>query len=60
MCPKTLTFAKGDIDNRIFKNVSSWNLAQSLTTSLLGDLTLNAKVSVLGLGIGLSCPPTLP
>ncbi|WP_269932185.1 TadG family pilus assembly protein [Aminobacter sp. HY435] len=56
MVPKNLTFTKNDIDNRVIKNVSSQNLTQSLTSSLIGNLTLNAKVSVLGLGIGLFVP----
>lgn len=56
MAPKNLTFTKNDIDYRVVKNVSSQNLAQSLTSSLIGGLTLNAKVTVLGLGIGLFVP----
>lgn len=56
MTPKNLTFTKNEIDSRTVKNVSSQNLTQSLTSSLIGNLTLNAKVTVLGLGIGLFVP----
>ena len=54
--PKTLTFNKTEIDNRTIKSVSTSNLAQSLTASLIGGLTLKADVSVLGLGIGILLP----
>lgn len=54
--PKTLSFNKNDIDDRTIKSVSSSNLTQSLTSSLIKNLTLNADVRLLGLGIGILLP----
>ncbi|MEO5322122.1 TadG family pilus assembly protein [Mesorhizobium sp. CC13] len=57
MSPTTKTFTKSDIDNRVVKNVSSRNLTQSLTASLIGDLSLGIDVDLLGLiPIGLFVP----
>lgn len=54
--PKTLTFNKNEIDNRTIKSVSSSNLTQSLTASLIKNLTLDANISLLGIGIGILLP----
>jgi uncharacterized membrane protein len=49
MQPTTLTFGNADITGKVYKTASTRNLTQSLTTSLLGDLTLS--VDLLGLGL---------
>ena len=54
--PTTLTFTKREIDDRVVKSVSSRNLVQSLTASLLGDLDLHVKVDLGLLGLGLGVP----
>ncbi|MBT1155351.1 hypothetical protein J1C56_07075 [Aminobacter anthyllidis] len=56
MTPTTLTFNKSDIDTRKIKSVSTRNLTQSLTASLLSGLTLDIELKVLGLGLGLFVP----
>ncbi|KAA3450988.1 hypothetical protein C7I87_09720 [Mesorhizobium sp. SARCC-RB16n] len=50
--PQTLTFNATDIANKTVKTVSTRNISQSLTTSLVNDLSLS--VNVLGLGIDLT------
>ncbi|PBC24129.1 MULTISPECIES: TadG family pilus assembly protein [unclassified Mesorhizobium] len=50
--PQTLTFNATDIANKTVKTVSTRNISQSLTTSLVNNLSLSANV--LGLGIDLS------
>ncbi|MBZ9795717.1 TadG family pilus assembly protein [Mesorhizobium sp. ES1-4] len=47
--PQTLTFNATDIANKTVKTVSTRNISQSLTTSLVDDLSLSANL--LGLGI---------
>ncbi|TPN41049.1 hypothetical protein FKO01_01260 [Mesorhizobium sp. B2-3-3] len=47
--PQTLTFNATDIANKTIKTVSTRNISQSLTTSLVDDLSLSANL--LGLGI---------
>ncbi|MBZ9709942.1 hypothetical protein LB543_24870 [Mesorhizobium sp. ESP7-2] len=47
--PQTLTFNATDIANKTVKTVSTRNISQSLTTSLVNNLSLSANV--LGLGI---------
>ena len=49
MAPTNLTFNATDIANKTIKTVSTRNLTQSLTTSLVNNLSLT--VSALGLGI---------
>ncbi|RWM09195.1 pilus assembly protein TadG-related protein [Mesorhizobium sp.] len=49
MTPTNLTFSATDIANKAVKTVSTKNLTQSLTTSLVNDLSLT--VNALGLGI---------
>jgi uncharacterized membrane protein len=56
LTPTTLTFNKSEIDARTIKSVSTRNLTQSLTASLLSGLTLNVELKVLGLGLGLFVP----
>ncbi|MRX34876.1 hypothetical protein GJR93_17840 [Aminobacter sp. MDW-2] len=56
MTPQALTFNKSDIDARRVKSVSTRNLTQSLTASLLSGLTLDVDLKVLGLGLGLFVP----
>jgi uncharacterized membrane protein len=56
MTPSNLTFNKSDIDARAIKSVSTRNLTQSLTASLLSGLTLDIELKVLGLGLGLFVP----
>lgn len=50
--PQTLTFSATDIANKTVKTVSTRNISQSLTTSLVNNLSLSANV--LGLGIDLN------
>ena len=50
--PTTLTFDNADIVARKTKSVSTRNVTQSLTVSLVNDLTL--KVNALGLGLDLT------
>ncbi|BAV51812.1 hypothetical protein MLTONO_6910 [Mesorhizobium loti] len=50
--PQTLTFNATDIANKTVKTVSTRNISQSLTTSLVNNLSLSANV--LGLGIDLT------
>jgi len=47
--PQTLTFNATDIANKTVKTVSTRNISQSLTTSLVNNLSLS--VNLLGLGI---------
>jgi len=47
-----LTFSATDIANKTVKTVSTRNISQSLTTSLVNNLSLS--VGVLGLGIDLT------
>ncbi|RUW84679.1 pilus assembly protein TadG-related protein, partial [Mesorhizobium sp. M1E.F.Ca.ET.063.01.1.1] len=49
MTPTNLTFSATDIANKAVKTVSTKNLTQSLTTSLVNNLSLT--VNALGLGI---------
>jgi uncharacterized membrane protein len=46
-----LTFTQADVENKTMKRVGTSQLAQTLVTSLLRNLSLNAEI--LGLGIGL-------
>jgi uncharacterized membrane protein len=50
--PTTLTFDAADITNKTIKTVSTRNITQSLTTSLVSNLSLS--VNALGLGIDLT------
>lgn len=50
--PTTLTFDAADIANKTIKTVSTRNITQSLTTSLVSNLSLS--VNALGLGIDLT------
>ena len=50
--PTTLTFDATDIANKTIKTVSTRNISQSLTTSLVNNLSLS--VNALGLGIDLT------
>ncbi|KRB32074.1 MULTISPECIES: TadG family pilus assembly protein [Mesorhizobium] len=50
--PQTLTFNATDIANKTIKTVSTRNISQSLTTSLVNNLSLSVKA--LGLGIDLT------
>ena len=50
--PQTLTFNATDIANKTIKTVSTRNISQSLTTSLVNNLSLS--VNALGLGIDLT------
>ena len=52
MTPTNLTFNATDIANKAIKTVSTKNLTQSLTTSLVNNLSLS--VTALGLGIDLT------
>lgn len=54
--PTTLNFTKNDIDDRVVKSVSSRNLTQSLTQSLLNDLQLGVKLDLGLLSLGLVVP----
>jgi uncharacterized membrane protein len=54
--PTTLTFTKNEIDDRVVKSVSSRNLTQSLTQSLLNDLELTVKIVLGILSLGLVVP----
>ncbi|TGQ88979.1 hypothetical protein EN847_35145, partial [Mesorhizobium sp. M1C.F.Ca.ET.204.01.1.1] len=47
--PTTLTYNAADIANKTIKTASTKNLTQSLTTSLVNNLSLS--VNALGLGI---------
>jgi uncharacterized membrane protein len=49
MAPATLTYNATDIANKAIKTVSTKNLTQSLTTSLVNNLSLS--VNALGLGL---------
>ncbi|TIW25851.1 MAG: hypothetical protein E5V81_06870 [Mesorhizobium sp.] len=49
MAPTTLTYSATDIANKAVKTVSTKNLTQSLTTSLVNNLSLS--VNALGLGL---------
>lgn len=49
MTPTTLTYNATDIANKVIKTVSTKNLTQSLTTSLVNNLSLS--VNALGLGL---------
>ncbi|MBN9550131.1 MAG: hypothetical protein J0H31_14930 [Alphaproteobacteria bacterium] len=49
MAPTTLTYSATDIANKTIKTVSTKNLTQSLTTSLINNLSLS--VNALGLGL---------
>ncbi|WP_434721768.1 TadG family pilus assembly protein [Mesorhizobium sp. RIZ17] len=49
MAPTTLTYNASDIANKAIKTVSTKNLTQSLTTSLVNNLSLS--VNALGLGL---------
>ncbi|WP_245456578.1 TadG family pilus assembly protein [Mesorhizobium sp. M2A.F.Ca.ET.043.05.1.1] len=49
MAPTTLTYTATDIGNKAIKTVSTKNLTQSLTTSLVNNLSLS--VNALGLGL---------
>ncbi|MDX8437958.1 TadG family pilus assembly protein [Mesorhizobium australafricanum] len=49
MAPATLTYNANDIANKAIKTVSTKNLTQSLTTSLVNNLSLS--VNALGLGL---------
>ncbi|UCI25290.1 TadG family pilus assembly protein [Mesorhizobium sp. B2-8-5] len=49
MTPTTLTYNATDIANKAIKTVSTKNLTQSLTTSLINNLSLS--VNALGLGL---------
>ncbi|TPI38519.1 hypothetical protein FJW07_14810 [Mesorhizobium sp. B3-1-9] len=49
MAPTTLTYNATDIANKAIKTVSTKNLTQSLTTSLVNNLSLS--VNALGLGL---------
>ncbi|PBB19555.1 TadG family pilus assembly protein [Mesorhizobium sp. WSM4313] len=49
MAPTTLTYNATDIANKAIKTVSTKNLTQSLTTSLINNLSLS--VNALGLGL---------
>ncbi|MDX8481219.1 pilus assembly protein TadG-related protein [Mesorhizobium sp. VK24D] len=49
MAPTNLTFSSTDIANKAIKTVSTKNLTQSLTTSLVNNLSLT--VNALGLGL---------
>ncbi|TGS35552.1 hypothetical protein EN827_33420, partial [Mesorhizobium sp. M1D.F.Ca.ET.184.01.1.1] len=50
--PQILTFNATDIANKTVKTVSTRNISQSLTTSLVNNLSLSVKT--LGLGIDLT------
>lgn len=50
--PTTLTFDSADIAGKKIKTVSTRNIAQSLTTSLIEDLSLS--VNALGLGLNVT------
>jgi uncharacterized membrane protein len=50
--PQTLTFNATDIANKTIKTVSTRNITQSLTSSLISNLSLS--INVLGLGLDLS------
>lgn len=54
--PTTLSFTKSEIDARTVKSVSSRNLTQSLTASLLDDLDLKVKLDLGLLNLGLVVP----
>jgi len=50
--PQTLTFSATDIANKTTKTVSTRNITQSLTSSLINNLSLS--INVLGLGLDVS------
>jgi uncharacterized membrane protein len=50
--PQTLTFNATDIANKTTKTVSTRNITQSLTSSLISNLSLS--INVLGLGLNLT------
>ncbi len=49
---QNLTFTAADISDRAVKSISTRTLTQSLTASLLQNLSLDVKVLGLGLGVG--------
>ncbi|MBZ9885508.1 pilus assembly protein TadG-related protein [Mesorhizobium sp. CA10] len=51
MTPTTLTYNATDIANKAIKTVSTKNLTQSLTTSLINNLSLSANALGLGLDV---------
>lgn len=54
--PQSLSFTKDDIDGGAIKSVSSRNLTQSLTESLIKDLKLTVKLDLGLLSLGLVVP----
>lgn len=52
MAPTNLTFSATDIANKTIKTVSTKNLTQSLTTSLVNNLSLS--INALGLGLNVT------
>ncbi|MEI9404155.1 TadG family pilus assembly protein [Mesorhizobium argentiipisi] len=52
MAPTNLTFSATDIANKAIKTVSTKNLTQSLTTSLVNNLSLS--INALGLGLNVT------
>lgn len=52
MAPTNLTFSATDIANKAIKTVSTKNLTQSLTTSLVNNLSLS--IDALGLGLNVT------
>jgi uncharacterized membrane protein len=57
LTPVNKTFNKNDIDNGVIKNVSTRDITQSLTSSLLGNLQLQVGINLLGLlPLGLIVP----
>ncbi|MDX8459239.1 TadG family pilus assembly protein [Mesorhizobium humile] len=51
MAPTTLTYNASDIANKAIKTVSTKNLTQSLTTSLVNNLSLSVNAPGLGLDV---------
>ena len=51
MTPTSLVFDSRDISGKAIKTVSTRNLTQSLTASLVGNLDLDIKVLSLGIGL---------
>lgn len=50
--PTNLSFSYADIEAKAVKNITTTNITQSLTTSLIDDLKLSVDVAGLGLDIG--------
>lgn len=48
---KDLTFSRQEIANKTIKSVSTRDVTQSLTTSLIGNLDLEVKLAVIGIGV---------